>query len=208
MSRRDLRKLADIDNTIYDVGLNACPKCTSLVDTGVAAGNQGHHDDGAICLRRISRQPHDQAQLGELPCDCMLSSDRLADELSFIVTLASTAANYSGQSVELLEEAEEINLKKQLSILLDPKYKSQADWNMEYREAIEAASMNLHVLKEQGEEKEREVKNVLETLIRVSCRSFFIYCWAIGARVKISVLTHEFCSSKPTQAATWLASSI
>ena len=90
---------------------------------------------------------------------------------ALLVTAASTAINYSDSCVELLAEGPEINLRHQLNVLLDPKYKSQTDWDDRYNEAKEAAQMTLSMLKDEAKDKEAEVKTIVETLLTVNKRS-------------------------------------
>lgn len=83
------------------------------------------------------------------------------------MTAASTAANYSDNAVELLEEAEDINLRHQLNILLDPKYKTEADQDQAFKDAREGAHITLSMLKDDAVEKEGETKEILQSLITV-----------------------------------------
>ena len=108
----------------------------------------------------------------------------------------------------MLAEAPEINLRHQLDILLDPKYKSQADWDDRYTEAKEAAQMTLSMLKEQAQEKEAEVKTIVETLLTVSRKTPIIRQQLdVAIPPEISIQANEIISLKRTQWKTWRASS-
>ncbi|KAL7624612.1 hypothetical protein AAE478_006179 [Parahypoxylon ruwenzoriense] len=92
-------------------------------------------------------------------------SDYHQNHLAKLVTAASAAANYSDNTVSLLEEAEDINLKHQLNVLLDPKYKTEADQDQAFKDAREGAQMTLSMLKDDALNKEGETKEILQSLI-------------------------------------------
>ena len=74
---------------------------------------------------------------------------------------------YSDNTVDLLEAAEDINLRHQLNIILDERYRSPSDFDGNYRDAKEASQMTLSMLRDDAREKQRSIEEVLQTLVRV-----------------------------------------
>ena len=91
------------------------------------------------------------------------------DHLAELVTAAEAAIQYSDNTIESLETATNMNLKFQLDILLDPKYKTQADLDDTYKAAKKGAQLTLGVLRDQAIEKKNKVDQIKESLITVSC---------------------------------------
>ncbi|KAK3386532.1 hypothetical protein B0H63DRAFT_540478 [Podospora didyma] len=85
--------------------------------------------------------------------------------LAKLVTAATEAANFSDNTIALLSDAEGINLKDHLNVLLDPKYKGSTTFDDAFYESKEAAQFTLTLLKADAEEKELEVKDVINTMI-------------------------------------------
>lgn len=85
------------------------------------------------------------------------------------VNAASAAIQYSKTAIEYLEEADGTNLRSQLDILMDPKYKTPDDYDARFNEAREGATMTLYLLKDEANTKKKEVERIKDNLIAVSC---------------------------------------
>lgn len=81
------------------------------------------------------------------------------------VEAASAAIGYSRLAIEYLEQADEINLRCQLDILMDAKYKTPDEYDARFDEARDGATMILHLLKDQANTKKEEVNRVKNDLM-------------------------------------------
>lgn len=81
---------------------------------------------------------------------------------------SSAMVRYCDSTVELLAEAEEINLRYQLDIMLSSKYKSADDLDNSYKDAKEAAMMTLSMLMDDAQEKALENQRWSNEFSRVS----------------------------------------
>ncbi|RBR08929.1 uncharacterized protein FIESC28_10109 [Fusarium coffeatum] len=84
----------------------------------------------------------------------------------YTVITGRTTMQYSDSSVELLAADDFINLRRQLDIILDERYKSSNDFDDNYRDAKEASQMTLSMLRDDAREKQRNTEEVMQTLIR------------------------------------------
>ncbi|KAL2009534.1 hypothetical protein VTN00DRAFT_5341 [Thermoascus crustaceus] len=65
----------------------------------------------------------------------------------------------------VIEEADGINLRSQLDILMDPKHKTPDDYDARFNEAREGATMTLDLLKDEANTKKEEVERIKDNLI-------------------------------------------
>ncbi|KAH7188129.1 uncharacterized protein B0J16DRAFT_317799 [Fusarium flagelliforme] len=88
------------------------------------------------------------------------------NHLAKLVTVGQTAIQYSDDSVDLFETAEDINLRHQLDIILDDKYASYDDFDDDYRDAKEAAQLTLSMLRDNARDKYNRTNEITQTLVR------------------------------------------
>lgn len=84
------------------------------------------------------------------------------------MTVGQVVIQYSDSALEMLEVAEDINLRHNLDIMLQPKYAKESDLDGAYRDAREAAQMTLDMLNEQARDKEKEINSIFQPLNSVS----------------------------------------
>ncbi|KAK3686198.1 hypothetical protein B0T22DRAFT_443282 [Podospora appendiculata] len=88
-----------------------------------------------------------------------------ANNLAKLVTAATAAALFSDNTIGLLSDTPDINLKDQIDILLQPQYTTVASQDDVFRDAKEAAQFTLMMLKDEAAAKEEEVQGIIETMI-------------------------------------------
>lgn len=72
----------------------------------------------------------------------------------------------------MLKHDEGFNLYDQLTLLVDPKYKDKSHYDDAWREACDAAIMNLGQLKEEASDGEKKANEIVKALLKVSLYSF------------------------------------
>ncbi|TGO07897.1 hypothetical protein BTUL_0239g00070 [Botrytis tulipae] len=91
--------------------------------------------------------------------------DYHTNHLSKLVTAGQTAIQFSDNTTELLENADGVNLRHNLDIILDEKYTSSSTFDAAYKDAKEAAKMTLGMLSDDAKEKQKKTDEITQTLI-------------------------------------------
>lgn len=86
--------------------------------------------------------------------------------LAKLVTAATTAAQFSDTTISMMVDAD-MGLRPSLNVMLDPKYRTVASQDDAFSDARELAVMVLTDLKTDANEKEAEIKEIVETMISV-----------------------------------------
>ncbi|TEY30974.1 hypothetical protein BOTCAL_0832g00010 [Botryotinia calthae] len=83
----------------------------------------------------------------------------------YAVTAGQAAIQFSDNTTELLENADGVNLRHNLDIILDEKYTSSSTFDAAYKDAKEAAKMTLGMLSDDAKEKQKKTDEITQTLI-------------------------------------------